>query len=272
MRIRFTYSALLALCCCGLLSACASAPDDTLPRAKAPPRANARLQPNASLTANAPLEVDGLRLAGSGTGFFIGPDSVLTNFHVVAECAALTVGNNHDGMEVAAKFVAGDPEADLAVIAASAPDTTPAQFRIEVNTDTAQTWAIVGYPVRGRPVLQAEFDRVWIDPLDFLDDHKLFSFSGAVRHGSSGSPVLDDHGSVVGVVTAKLDLQKVYQNTGIRLDLVNDVGIAIPNAAVFDFLGANQLAFQSTTHATARSQKQVLEDARHFVREIGCWK
>jgi S1-C subfamily serine protease len=223
----------------------------------------------ASLPVSAPPGASGLRLAATGTGFFIGRDIVLTNYHVAAGCAAVTVGNNVEGMEIAATFVAGDPAADLAVLSAAAPDVSPAQFRMTIDTDTRQRWAIVGYPEHGLPVSQAELDRVWIDPVDFLGDDPSFTFSGSVRHGNSGSPVLDDHGLVVGIVHAKLDSEKIYQKTGALLD---ETGIAISNREVFDFLRAHRIAFQRAAATATRSPRQLLNDAHGFVRQIACWK
>ena len=244
--MRAGYRALLALVC-SLLSACASVP------------------------VGAPPEINGMRRFGAGTGFFIGPDLVLTNFHVVGSCKAVTVGNNYDTTEVIAKFMAGDRAADLAVISAAAADVTPARFKTGLDANAAQTWAIVGYPEQQRnmPAVEAELDRVWIDPFDFMGDPERFSFNGDVRRGNSGSPVLDDHGAVIGVVAQKLDTEMIYKMTGV---LVNDVGVAISNRKIFDFLRANQIAFQPSASATTRSQRQLLREAHGFVRQIGCWR
>jgi S1-C subfamily serine protease len=196
---------------------------------------------------------------------------VLTNFHVVDRCKALTVGNNYDATEVIAKLRAGDREADLAVLSAAAPDITPARFRTVVDTNANQTWAIVGYPEQKPrvPAMEAELDRVWIDPFDFMGDPERFSFNGDVQRGNSGSPVLDDHGAVIGVVAQKLNTEMIYETTGV---LVNDVGVAISNRKIFDFLRANQIAFQPAASATTRSQRQLLREAHGFVRQIGCWR
>src|SRR6266566_4797934 len=101
LRTRLT---LLALGC-GVLSACASVP------------------------VGSPPEIHGMRRFAVGTGFFIGPDRVLTNFHVVGSCKAVTVGNNYDTTQVIATLMAGDRAADLAVLSAAATDVTPARFK-----------------------------------------------------------------------------------------------------------------------------------------------
>jgi S1-C subfamily serine protease len=245
---RFKRSALTALVCAGL-TACADL---------------------SVISGDERPQVDGLRQAARGTGFFIGPESVLTNFHVVSRCSAVTVGNNFEGKEVAAMIIAHDEMADLAVLSAAASDVTPARFKTTVDTDTAQTWAIVGYPaVPVSPVPAARLDRIWIDPIDFLGEPKTIPFSGAVERGNSGSPVLDNVGSIVGIVFAKLDSQKVYESTGA---IINDVGVAIPNRVVFDFLRANAIAFEPAMSTRRRSQEELLNEAHGFVRQVICWR
>ncbi len=51
-----------------------------------------------------PVNVEGLRLAATGTGFFVAKGIVLTNFHVAGSCKALTVGNNSEGEELPQPF------------------------------------------------------------------------------------------------------------------------------------------------------------------------
>jgi serine protease Do len=214
--------------------------------------------------------VGGMRPASHGTGFFIARDRLLTNFHVVRNCRAVTVGNNIEGWEVDGSVVARDEKADLAVVtAANATGITPARFRTQVDTDTKQTWAIVGYPDNAFPAFLADLDRVYIDPIDFLSDAPSIPFSGEVRHGNSGSPVLDNRGAVVGVVFAMVDAAKVLEKTGYR---INDIGMAIPNRVVLDFLRRNEVEYLSAPATVSRSQGQLLSEARSYVRQVTCWR
>jgi S1-C subfamily serine protease len=223
----------------------------------------------ASLTAEPPPEVAGMHRAITGTGFFIGPQMVLTNVHVAGHCKEVTVGNIYEDGEVLANVVASDARVDLAVLSAKAPHVTPARFSTMIDTDPKQSWAIVGYPLRDVPGLEAEFDQVWIDPIDFLDNNHPLTFNGAVRPGNSGSPVLNDRGAVVGIVFARVDIEKVFEKTGVE---INDVGMAIPNRIVFDFLKAHDIAYRPATSTALRSQKQLKSDAGGFVRQISCWR
>ena len=215
-----------------------------------------------------PPSVQGLRLAATGTGFFIGPRSVLTNFHVAERCKALTVGNNTEGEEIAATLLAGDARNDLAILSADDPHARPAYFQTALDQETGAGLAIVGYPEHGLPVLQAEMNQVVASPDDLLSDRPNYPFSGAVRRGDSGSPVLDDSGAVLGIVRAKIDTVATYRATG---EVVDRIGYAISNSTIIRFLRANHLDIEPAGPAHGLAPDQLLERAHEFVRQIGCW-
>jgi S1-C subfamily serine protease len=215
-----------------------------------------------------PPGVKDLKKIGVGTGFFIAPDKVLTNFHVIRSCTAVTVGNNTEGEEIDALLDSGDSAVDVAVLSTKPMAVTPAQFEIEIRSETAQGLSVVGYPARGLPLLIAEQDPILADPADMMKQANFYPFSGQVRGGNSGSPVLNNRGAVVGVVSAKIDTVAVYQQTG---KIVTNVGLAIPNGAVLQFLRTQSIPFQSAAPGPALSAEQILKAAHGFVRQIGCW-
>ena len=270
--LAFAYGA-VAVCAYGTVVTGARAAPLPIATATAP-NAEDTAEARASYVARAladphPPGVKGLRRVAVGTGFFIGPDKVLTNFHVVDTCTALTVGNNREGAESDAKLVAGDAALDLAVLSTDAMSVTPARFETAIPMETGPDLAIVGYPNHGLPVLEAELDLVSSVNADVVGNRRMYPFAGDVRRGNSGGPVLDKSGAVVGVVTAKVDTPAVYRKTGM---LVDNVGFAIANRIVFDFLRANDIAFQPATPAASLSPEEILQHARGFVRQIGCWK
>jgi hypothetical protein len=129
--------------------------------------------------------------------------------------------------------------------------------------------AIVGYPAFGRPLLDAQLEQASIMDGDAAGDRRYFTFIGAIRGGNSGGPVLDEKGAVVGIVTAKIDTPAMYKKTGI---LIKDIGFAIPNRTIFDFLRRNSIAFQQGEQAATLAPAQILKSAHGFVRQIWCWK
>jgi S1-C subfamily serine protease len=210
-----------------------------------------------------------MRLVGVGSGFFIATDRVLTNFHVAGVCRAITVGNNTEGEEVDAQLIASDPRADLAVLSAEEKDIRPAHFLTGSFNETNEDIAIVGYPEHGRVVLQAELDHIAVFQDDLEKSGPRYNFFGPVRRGNSGGPLLDGGGAVVGVVTAKIDTVAVYQKTG---EVVDDLGVAIANRTVLDFLAANHIPFEAAMAGAKLSSDELLQKAHGFVRQVGCWR
>jgi S1-C subfamily serine protease len=212
--------------------------------------------------------VQGLRLTATGTGFFVDQRTVLTNFHVAGGCRALTVGNNTEGEELAAMLLAGDPQDDLAILSVDDPHAKPAQFQTALDRETGTGMAIIGYPEHGLPVLLAELNEVVASPDDLLSDSSRYPFSGAVRHGDSGSPVLDDSGAVLGIVEAKIDTVATFRATG---EIVDRIGYAISNATIIAFLRANHIEISSARSSDKLAPDELLQRAHDFVRQIGCW-
>lgn len=221
-----------------------------------------------ALAPSLPAELHNRRQAGWGTGFYVAPDKVLTNSHVAGNCAVRTVGNGAEGEEMIARIVADDPTDDLALLAVDAP-AEPAPFETEIFTETGRDLAVIGYPARGLAVRLAELSPVDARQADLIADRPTYPFRGEVHPGNSGSPVLDDSGAVVGVVVKKIDTVAVYSRTG---QIVDNIGIAIQNRVVFDFLRANRVSVRRASPGPALSPDALMTAAHRFVRQVGCWK
>ena len=265
----------IAACSASLGSLPAAAPGSS-----APPAAVAAAQPTETerkreeyiahaFAQRPPAWLTGFRRVGTGTGFYIADNKVLTNFHVAGSCARLTVGNGVEGAEISATLIAGDPAADLAVIGTKAAMATPARFETALYTETGKDLAVVGYPSYGLVVLEAQLSPVSTAEANLMTSRRTYAFRGSVRPGNSGSPVLDDTGTVLGVVSAQIDTVAVYRKTG---HIVDNIGLAIANQAVFRFLHAHKIAFLPPVPGNVLTSDQLLKKARQFVRQVGCWR
>src|SRR5688572_4097819 len=157
--------------------------------------------------------VPGRRMIGSGTGFFVAPQRVLTAHHVIERCAVLTIRGD-DGKTVTAELVADEKKRDLALISTQALAVSIATFRPTDTTRTGEAVATVGYPAHGLSRIEPFLTTGTIAAADRPDRPSRFAIRADVRPGNSGGPVLDEYGQVVGVVTAKVDTVRVYQRTG----------------------------------------------------------
>jgi S1-C subfamily serine protease len=210
------------------------------------------------------------RLIGTGTGFYIGRDgALLTNDHVINHCGMITATPD-DGDKVALKLVATDPRRDIALLRADVPPHAVATFSAAPASSDGARLAVVGYPAYGLPTRLSTLSPAHVDPIRLATASDRVEFHGEVRHGNSGSPLLDDAGNVLGIVHATIDTPKVFRATGKR---IVDIGVAVSWSAVMRFL-----AIHSVKPILASSDQPVLDPealhakSRRFVAQIGCWR
>lgn len=161
----------------------------------------------------------------SGTGFFVTPDRIITNRHVIENLDPKTilVTNKQMGRAMPARVVAKSappPGNDLTVrdFAVLAIDGAgPATFKLGPSIEKSASVAAAGYPgflVRGDPGFeQLRRGNQNASPDNTIqygfviqkrddDPVKLVTHSANLGHGNSGGPLLDLCGRVVGVNTA----------------------------------------------------------------------
>ena len=147
------------------------------------------------------------RDASFATGFAISRDGLIaTAFHSIAEGYGIAVVDNA-GRELDVTHIhARLPAADLVVLQVAASDLTPLTFREQTPPDGLEVVA-VGHP-RGR--LNSVVTGI-ISRRETIDEMEMLQLSMPIERGSSGEPVVDREGRVLGIVTLKSSVQ---DNTG----------------------------------------------------------
>ena len=149
------------------------------------------------------------RAVGSGV-VVVDRGVILTSLHVVKGAGRIRV-TFADGLESEAALVSQHPENDLAVLQAETlpDDLAAAQMRPRAGLRPGDAVVAVGFPFGIGPSvtsgvvsgLKREYRSASGERL--LSD--LIQFDAAVNPGSSGGPLLNAFGEVVGIVTAMLD-------------------------------------------------------------------
>jgi Trypsin-like peptidase domain/Sel1 repeat len=185
-----------------------------------------------------------------GSGVAIGSHGeILTNSHVVENCAKITAQLSSNNSQTAA-LVVRDQKNDLAVIQIDTAPASVAAFRDGTSVRAGDTVIALGYPLSGLLASSASLSVGNVSALAGLgDDQRYLQISAPVQPGNSGGPLLDASGHVVGVVTAKLNAANVARFTG---DIPQNVNFAIKAEVVRAFLDSKGIAYR-----TARSEQQL---------------
>ncbi len=135
----------------------------------------------------------------TGSGFFIDKNRIITNFHVIEGAYSLKIRMNDSTEYAIQKIVAKDSLMDIAVLEVDIPTSRkiiPLVFRNKVPEQGEKIY-VVGNPLGFE---QSVSDGI-VSSLRIVKEHgKLIQFTAAVSSGSSGSPLLDANGEVLGVV------------------------------------------------------------------------
>ena len=180
--------------------------------------------------------------AHAGSGFFVGRNEVLTNYHVIKAAAegnakvVLVVGTDPKTRKlVNATVAAGDEEIDLALLKAEAPSTSILRFGADKALRLTQPIWVAGFPFGAQPGLELTLTTGTVTALRLDDAGALqqVQLDAAVNPGNSGGPVVDERGNVVGVSRAV-----------IKPTVGSGMAMAIPGGVAQDFLKVAQRARQ----------------------------
>ncbi|MEI6415890.1 MAG: trypsin-like peptidase domain-containing protein, partial [Pseudomonadota bacterium] len=157
---------------------------------------------------------------GSATGFFVTEDGYLvSNHHVVKDAGEIFLVTAT--ATIPAKVVKVDEASDLALL-----KTTGRFSALPVTgSHTAKlgsTVVTVGFP--GAPLMgySPKFSKGDIAGLSgILDEPVRFQISVPIQPGNSGGALLDSCGNVVGVVSHKINVEKLFESIGALPENVN---------------------------------------------------
>jgi len=138
-----------------------------------------------------------------GTGFFLGPDGLLlTNFHVVEGMDLVGVKTPGGSVVLWAKRAQGfDLDNDLVVLRVETSAVKPSSLGDSDQVRVGEQIVVVGNPEG----LEQTVSNGLVSGIREVEGRRLFQISAPISEGSSGSPVFNDRGDVIGVVVSSLE-------------------------------------------------------------------
>ncbi|KGK91162.1 hypothetical protein DP73_04805 [Desulfosporosinus sp. HMP52] len=142
-------------------------------------------------------------VTSEGTGFAIDSNKILTCYHVVKYSTKIVL-QDMNGSELTAKLISYDSLTDLAVLEID-ESVQPLQISYEEQNSSKVIVAHQNLIEKGT-VVDSNLTLA-NSPVDFL---KLIKLSGPnITYGSSGGPILNQDGQVIGIIVAKMDEKNV---------------------------------------------------------------
>ena len=173
----------------------------------------------------------------SGTGVILNSGNwILTNKHVIENLEYVVVRNGLGEIRYVDEIRESISD-DLALLTLSEP--YPAEYSLNVNDfkigDTGATIYVIGYPMSSifgsfHPTIT---EGIISNPLGFGERYGEFQITAKVNPGNSGGPIFDKYGKIVGIVTGKVDSEKVLENEGF---MPEDINYAVKTDRVLSFL------------------------------------
>ena len=207
------------------------------------------------------------RLIGTGTGFLINKNFVVTAEHVLQDCNAVSIRHGHK--EIKAKTVARDTSNDLGLIRLQKPIGTPAKLRGGKRIRLGEMVANYGYPLFGQLSTSATITGGNINNLSGAgNDSTVLQFDAPTQPGNSGGPLLDSSGNVVGVAIQILS-KRYADATG---HIAQNVNFTIKSTILEVFLKANKVSYEKADSIEELKLPDIAEKAEAFTVLVGCWE
>ena len=184
---------------------------------------------------------------GQGSGFFVEQNIIVTNYHVIKGATkAFCSPDNFDQQFEIKGYIEIDEIHDLAILYVEELDRPPLPLS-EMSISPGEKVFVIGSPVG----FSATISEGIVSSLRDYEDSKFIQITAPVSHGSSGGPVFNTYGKVVGVVIAGVD-DAQNLNFAIPIDYLK---------LLLNFKGNYYYAFSNTKENHSDTQKKPSQES-----------
>jgi TPR repeat protein len=208
------------------------------------------------------------RLRGGGSGFIVGVNGeIATDYHVVPNCSIIHVRDASGTHDVVSRRIAGNRAADLAILSSVGFGS-----RLTIRNTPAnqgETVTTYGYPLGNLLGNAGNLTTGTVSgTTGYQGDKKAFQMTAPIQPGSSGGPVVDEAGLVIGIAATKLNALAVAGAFGDISQNVNFAWYAEPLKAIMD---ENGIAYNHVK-PPAHSPVNLPEELRNATVKVECWR
>ena len=196
-----------------------------------------------------------------GSGFFIAPDRVVTNRHVIDNAYRAEVHSYNGTVYPVKGVVAIDAEADIALLRVDTPANQVRPLPLDkTSPQEGESVVVIGNPLG----LEGSVTNGIVSAVrDIPTFGRIIQITAPISPGSSGSPVVNMQGQVIGVATLQI--------TGGQ-----SVNFAIPSERISQLQGGALLSLSDLVAASGRNKRaravQFFRDGLSFLSKDDCEK
>lgn len=138
-----------------------------------------------------------------GSGFFVAADRIVTNMHVIRDAGVISIETFDGTTSPVSNVVAVDEPNDLALLQLEAPKTDATILQLADSEPVEGDAIVVMSNPRGS---QWKLTRGQVGPIwKFKGTGKRIQITASIYPGSSGGPVINNDGHVVGIAVMHLE-------------------------------------------------------------------
>ena len=225
---------------------------------------------SANASEGAPSTPGTLSKKGTGTLFVVSKTGhAITNQHVAGGCTELRI----DGREGMAKLVTEDLVNDLALVQMPGVVKDTATITTEPGKlRQGEDIVVFGFPLNAILSSGGNLTPGVVSAMTGLGNNtNQIQITAPIQPGSSGSPVLNKKGDIVGVVSMKLDDKKMANATG---QIGQNVNFAVSGLTLKTFLDTHKVDYRSGGMFSlgSKSTADLADEARKWTLVVECWK
>ncbi len=196
----------------------------------------------------------------SHSGFYIdGEATVLTAFEAVNGCQRITLDGIHD-----AATIASDRALGLALLKPDQSLVPPGYAKIRLGIPQLRSRiAVSGYSYGGRLNAPTLTFGLLADHKGLDDEETLMRLALIAKPGDAGGPIIDDSGSVVGLL--------LPTETESPQRLPPDVSFAVNTGAIAGFFERTGFALETTNRSTGVTPVAMARLANDMTVLVDCW-
>lgn len=162
------------------------------------PKLAAQIKPSVGLVVV--YDASGTEIA-TGSGFFVSANQFVTNNHVVDGATSVKIKMEGGTVWDSLGVLASDSGKDIAILFVNASKATPLTLSKANSVEPGTHISVIGSPLG----LEGTVSDGIVSGSRPTSNGPLLQITAPISHGSSGSPVLDDNGQVVGVASMMLE-------------------------------------------------------------------